>query len=303
MTSDTWIDPRSVDNLINEPPLWMISFFSGQRRDAAKAAQASQDASQKVRSAPDAWSSPVNPLLLASAISYSAIRKSDYKSFLTRYMAGDELPDIEEALLSAPGFAHEETLANFLDLETKYANGCRMFALLKLLSGYDPDVVRDNVEPAHDPTQFLETCWDRLASGDAPSRWEFDKYDVLKFAWLLINPALRTLDDPQKVRVSLITYGARHNSAIHNVRQQCERRLRELDSSMNTILSATIPKDETQRAILESRAARENAVKLVRRARKLYEWNPAEIEAHKAQERIHMRVRGQPEESLRHYGE
>jgi hypothetical protein len=303
MTSDTWIDPRSVDNLIKEPPLWMISFFSGQRREAAKAAQASQSASLKVGSAPDGWSSPVNPLLLASAISYSAITKSDYRSFLTRYMAGDELPDIEEALLSAPEFADEETLANFLDLEAKYAKGCRLSALLKLLSAFDPDVVRDNVEPVHDPTQFLETCWDRLASGDAPSRWEFDKYDVLKLAWLLINPALRTLDDPQKVRVSLITYGVRHNSAIHNVRQQCERRLRELDSSMNTILSASIPRDEKQRAILESKAARENAVKLVRRARRLYDWNPAEIEAHKAEELIHRRVRGQPEESLRHYGE
>lgn len=294
MFPDTELSPKTLEILRREPPVLFIPSLIGQRR-AALTARGLPEKPAGLLDGPR----PVNPSLLASAISCSAVLGFDHRSFLNRYMRGEDLPDLDE-LIPAPAL-FETDLARFVELERKYLQGIRLMPLTILPGLSESETFRRRFEAQADPTDFLQSCWDRIAAGDVPPSADFDKYDLLLRAWIIVNP--RLAERYAAPRAALIEYGFRYNAPIHDERERCERRLGELDASLNVILSSPAPQDEKRRAILELKAARENAVGLVRRARRLYEWNPAEIEAHQVEDAVSKELSGKLSEKLRHYGE
>jgi hypothetical protein len=66
---------------------------------------------------------PVNPLLMATAISVSTIRNQDYLSFIQKYIEGFEIPSLEERLIRLDDFQDDAELDSILNIEASYIEG------------------------------------------------------------------------------------------------------------------------------------------------------------------------------------
>lgn len=74
----------------------------------------------------------INPLLLASAVSISIVRKHDYQSLLTDYVRGLS-PDFDKYLLKVPEFASQKESERFLEIEEDYVQALHLLPLQLML--------------------------------------------------------------------------------------------------------------------------------------------------------------------------
>lgn len=207
--------------------------------------------------------SPINPLLLLTAISVSMIRKDDFCIFLNNYVKGLEIPNFEDNLLQINFARDNDQLQQILELEDKYRD-----ALLKLgtkiLINHGPLIERSGI-----PT-MLDLYW---------------------ACWLVVNPIfqnnpLPTRDSETSVLSGWwrgIAWGLEYNSAIHNAREHYEYGLNQINEEINQLLSqgVTLDNDRTQLKTLASQ--QKSLTLLVERARRFYYWAPHEIDAYSAE--------------------
>lgn len=90
----------------------------------------------------------INPLLLASAVSMSIVKKQDYQSLLTDYVCGFS-PDFDQYLLKVPEFVSQEELERFLVLEEEYVQALRLLPLQLMLLDLTTTFINDYQASIH----------------------------------------------------------------------------------------------------------------------------------------------------------
>ena len=229
----------------NGSPESVLSFFLEQRR-VAIAEQLNLTSenpnSSKIYLSNKDFFTPVNPLLIVTAICFSIIRNNDFKLILGRYTSGFAIPDLESELLKLPSFSNEEELKYFLNLEEEYIQAFCAISL-KAIVVMQAQVL--NLE------EIKQTCSNLLLDKKFEFNWDIDKYDIFWQAWLIANGTysiLQPLEDIKCIRQkisdakpeliksinkTLFYYGAENNSAIHNVREFYEYQLNEAKKRFN----------------------------------------------------------------------
>jgi hypothetical protein len=280
-------------------PESVLSFFLEQRRTAIaeqlKLTSENPNSSKIYLSNKDFFT-PVNPLLIATAICLSMIRNDDFKLILGRYTSGFAIPDLEPELLKLPSFSNEEQLNCFLHLEEKYVQAFCTISLKNIIVMQAQVLNFEEIKP---------TCSNLVLGKEFTFNfnWDIDKYDVFWQAWLIANGTYSMLQPIEEIectraRVSdakgetiksinktLFYYGAANNSEIHNIREFYEYQLNESQKKFNKVLRSKLTGNQKKNALLEAKLNVENASKLVERSRRFYHWNPAEIDAHQFTER------------------
>lgn len=199
---------------------------------------------------------PVNPLLLATAISISVVRHRDFRSFLRYYTKGVDIPGFDETLLTLEDFQEQKELSEILTLEAEY---------VRILVDLGSEMLIESGQLI--PGRNLATVW-----------------DIYWGAWLTSNPMYR-----ENVEIgwrSSVRYGFEFNDRIHNARQRHEYSLNETNKEINHLLLQSLPPTRKRNALMELSLKQSNATKLVDRARRLYHWAPHEISAFAGQTEI-----------------
>ncbi len=207
--------------------------------------------------------SPINPLLLLTAISISVIRRDDFCTFLSKYAKGLEIPNFEDNLLQINFARDNDELQRILELEDEYRD-----ALLKL------------------GTKILIKHGRLIEGSGIPTM-----LDLYWACWLVVNPMFQ--NNPLPTRDSEnsmfsgwrrgIAWGFEYNSAIHNAREHYEYRLNQTNEEINQLLSQKLALD-TDRVQLKILASQQKSLTLlVERARRFYYWAPHEISAYSGQ--------------------
>lgn len=222
---------------------------------------------------------PINPLLLVTAISCSIVRNQDFCFFLSRYVKGRDVSGLEAQLLQLPAFDNEEALARFLALEEAYVEALRSIVVEDIiyLSGGE-QLIFESSFGGGDPTSIIEQYWQAINSNDNPEDWDFSAYNVMWRAWILASPALLILT-PKCLEARLSEYGFQINDDIHTARKYYEENLMNVNRQINVLLQSSLPKETKILELRNFKQSQLNAQKLVNRAFRLYEWNPAEITA------------------------
>jgi hypothetical protein len=207
---------------------------------------------------------PINPLLLATAISISLIRNQDYQLFLWHYVGGLEIPNFEDTLLRFTDWRDEDELADILSLEAKYVEA---FVTLGT-----------EVLVAHGP--LIAEIGGLFLEGAMPTMW-----DVYCGAWVAANPVLLHALKNGNFEggwMEAMFYGLRINNSIHNNIEYYGYILNEVNLNVNNLLSRQSSGEEKNQALRDVLKRQTNRTILVERAHRLYQWAPHEIEAHAA---------------------
>jgi len=258
----------------------------------------------------------VNPLLLASAISMSIVKRCDFQFLLKEYLMGLN-PGFEEHLLRVPVLESEDQLTTFLEFETKFVQGLYLLSLLFMLPSISTEFVkkfpeagtenqtrqwlkllvlgdllsqeRRNALENPEAPRFLLEYWEQLRAYDPldeetqPSiegQW-LDKFGAFYYAWKIFNPTLLLLE-PTAPSKLLDWYGSSRDSVIHNTREFYRYELEETKKSLNMALKSSLPKEKKRDILVEANQRMVNAGRLVRRSHRFYEWLPHEIVAHRS---------------------
>lgn len=213
--------------------------------------------------------SPINPILLATAISISCVRSEDFHGCLEQYIVGLDITGFEDALLFLDSFEHNAELHEILSLEAKYVESAKTLGTELLIQ--KGRLINESFVPT-----MLDVYWG---------------------AWIAVNPIFVTSpllspmdENAEAERFSAsyasIDWSIRFNDAIHNAREQHEYQLDSINRDFNTVLQENLSADQ-KRQRLESIAVRQRvATLLVERSRTLYYWAPHEIEAYSVQTQV-----------------
>lgn len=230
---------------------------------------------------------PVNPLLLATALSISSVRDYDFNSFIEQYCAGLDVSDLEASLIKLDDFQDDDELSRILELEEVYIQSLIALGLQVVASGGE-------ISPVG-PGYVI----------DEPTMW-----NAFWGAWLSINPIYQ--DDnlldilieieseqvfnavlefvqidtyPLRVWAIAMQYSEEVNSSIHNAREYYEYRLNQVNIEINQVLQRNSPLEEKKRLLTVLTKRQLNATRLSKRAFRLYQWIPDEISAFAAETR------------------
>lgn len=210
--------------------------------------------------------SPVNPLLLTTAISVCIVRGNDVHSFLSNYALGLEVPGLEEHLIQIDVINDNEELRRVLELEDSFY-GALLELGTSILVRYGR-LIRDRGIPT-----MLDLYWG---------------------CWLAMNPGVHDNEVPAESSKSGdsfwmngwrrgIKWGIDYNSMIHNAREHYEYKLNEVNGSINAALANSAPSVDKRAKLQELTTEQQTLTLLVERARRLYYWAPHEISAYSAQ--------------------
>ena len=226
---------------------------------------------------------PINPLLLATALSISNVRNDDFKLMIFKYSFGLDVPELEGVLLKLEDFKDDDELEKILQLDDDYTK-----ALIDL--GQEA-VVND----------YLGTIIPGLDM-DFPTMW-----NVYWGAWVAVNPIYQLnnmvdmafeLNSPEIASAIIgyhdanimlgvwqyaLDYSHKFNDAIHNAREYHEYNLNQANKEINKVLQENISADGKKELLAKATKKQKNKTKLSQRAFRLYEWIPDEISAFAAE--------------------
>ncbi len=208
----------------------------------------------------DRLSVPINPLLLATAMSISLVRDQDYHSFLGRYCGGLEAPQLEEDLLEFTDWRDEDELAEILRVEASFVEA--LVTVGTDIVGTYGSLLSQASEPRKGPT---------------PAAWHVD-WGI----WVAANPIL--LHDLkngcfQRGWTDAMLYGSRTRASIQTTGEHSESLLNEVNGRLQYLLSGQPTREVDEQALRQLRKMQANRSLLLERARRLYDWLPCEIVA------------------------
>jgi hypothetical protein len=191
---------------------------------------------------------PVNPLLLATCLALVARGASD-PVLLRGYISGTLLTDeLESNLLEAPNISD---LPKILDLEESYVLAIEILG-----------------------TELLRKYTFRSVT---PKR----SHEIWA-GWLVVNPQYQVSEECSIIGwKTALRYGKSINAAIHAYLQRCKAALVTATDEVNQILATTSSSNALRAEVLTRRDLLD---RLVRRAERLYLWNPHEIAARMGEE-------------------
>ena len=260
------------------PPPSVIIFLAQKRMDEVITKIKSESYAEDIFA-------PVNPLLLASAISISLLKNQDFQLFLNQYISGSGLSNLETSLLKAPSFETEEELNNFLDIEDNYTEAFCLIALERILYEMGEAQITSKLQRRENPNDLLIQYWKQVTSDNIPEEWDLVMSDVYWRAWMVANPVY-SLTNEQYTMATLFRYGFAQNDTVNNNREYYEYESNEKTKEFNVILKADLSKEEKKAALMKAKLAQSNATRLQKRAFRLYEWLPTEVDANRASKRV-----------------
>jgi hypothetical protein len=196
-------------------------------------------------------SRPINPLLLASAWALKRVRGIDYGRCLSEYMAGLDVPSLRN-LLRIEGHVQQGELQSVLDAEDG--------AVDTLLELGRKMLIREGA---------------LLPDTQYPTR-----LDIQCGAWHVANPIWKSVER-REAWLRAIAYGFEMNDEVHDARLHYEGLVSQALVELNAAAADSDPsrRDRLRAAALNHRLA----VRLLKRAFRLYEWCPHEISAFAAE--------------------
>lgn len=238
---------------------------------------------------------PVNPLLLATALSISSVRDYDFNSFIEQYCAGLEVHNLEASLIKLNDFQDDDELNRILELEESYIE-----ALITL--GLEVVANRGDISPAgpgyviHEPTMW-NAFWGAWLSVN-PIYQVDNLVDILvevesEQVFSAVLGFVQIDIYPLKVWGIVLQYSEEVNSSIHKAREYYEYHLNQVNAEINQILKQKMLPEEKREALVIKTKKQLNMTKLAKRAFRLYQWLPDEISAFAAETRHALRQAGQ----------
>jgi hypothetical protein len=229
----------------------------------------------------------VNPVMLCTALAVALESDTDMGWFFDPWFSGAPIPHVEERLLDVEGVVP--------------ASDCKAVAkttivlcdqLCATASKYTHPFPKAQQTSARG---HLQSWVEAKKIGDqGEGRGALTKYLIRHLVWFMANPSLYPLINlrdlkegemwtpwlidhrgPQAKDMSRLIYGMYNNSRHHNYREKLEWRLNEAKGKSNSAMSS-----EGGRSAAQALAEVQSLQFLVNRARSLYDWNPAEIDAH-----------------------
>lgn len=195
---------------------------------------------------------PVNPLLMATAISVAIVRGCDFLTFIQNYVEGVEIPDFEDTLIKLEDFQDQSELQEILEFESQYVDA--FISIGQATNEDDPSLFVDN---------DYQTVW--------------DDYEA---AWVIANPMGSQLPS---WNTRWLNYGQRINNDVHNAKDYYNYQLADISKQINELLSKPLPSQQKKEELEQLGLKHSNTAKLITRLDRLYYWNPHEILAFREQ--------------------
>ncbi len=230
---------------------------------------------------------PTNPCLIATALAIYFETGNDPESVVARFGAGQEIDDRKLDFFDLSGKFDDETMDRVLDAESRFVEAFCVVALENLTFGSVLQAMSKHPEFA---CSFLADRWREIEDWglDDAKRPKVEKWPVYRRAWALACPSYCVGVRTYWFRMRLIFYGSSRNTRIHQVRERCERALSESTEQLNAVLRSQLAGEDKKMALAKAKKSQIIATKLALRGRRLYLWNPSEIDAHEVGEQAYI---------------
>jgi hypothetical protein len=222
----------------------------------------------------DQYFIPVNPLLVASAIATSLVQGTDYQSFLQQFVAGDDVPGLEKALLVL-----------FDGRDYNWFDHSLLLEELPVENAFVDALVSEGINFLIQTGPHVSTLPDDDGHSHVLDSRHYPSYlQAYWAAWLVVNPifSLNPFSEENPDDPVLGAYGFHRNSIVHNVRELYENRDSFLDDQINQFLA---DQKRNQTGILMDiyMEMKSNSSLLLERMHRFYLWLPHEISAYLAE--------------------